>query len=237
MKLTTWQTATLIGAASYLICILAQSLPLGLPIQPFPTDLYNRIELIGFVSGVVGVYLVIKQSPLNYPVGLIWAIAYAYYFFAEAKQYGDVFVMLVTAGYLIDGWIKWSSNPLPSGEGLREGNSASLPITDIQPKNWIIIGLTPLIFIPLLATILQAVKGQFVWIDAATTMFGLLAQYLTNRKIFQSWHFWIITNLIYIPLFFYRQYYPTAILYIIFLIMAFVGMAQWRASMNQTNPS
>jgi len=231
VKLNTWQNSLLLAILAALVCIAAQGItPLlaGQPIPLFPTDLYNQIEFIGFVSGVVGVYLMIKQSAWNYPVGLIWAVAYAWYFYKVAGHFGEASVMVINAGYLIDGWIKWA----------RKTDEPELPISQFEPHNWLVIGVTLLLAIPLLIALLIKVRGNFVYFDAATTALGLTAQYLTNRKVFQSWYFWIAANVVIIPVFIYRQYYPTAILYTIFTVMAFIGIKEWRNSMaSQTNVS
>lgn len=231
MKLKIWHVSLLLGLASYVVCTLAQAIPnliTKTPILLFPTDQYNQIELVGFTSGVIGVYLMVKQSAWNYPVGLIWAVAYAWYFYKVAGHFGEASVMVINAGYLIDGWIKWA----------RKTDEPELPISQLNPHNWLVIGVTLLIAIPLLIALLIKVRGNFVYFDAATTALGLTAQYLTNRKVFHSWYFWIAANVVIIPVFIYRQYYPTAILYTIFTVIAVIGIKEWRNSMaSQTNIS
>ncbi|QYK53536.1 MAG: nicotinamide riboside transporter PnuC [Fimbriimonadaceae bacterium] len=225
MKLNTWQISVLLAIFAAIVCIAAQGIsPLlaGQPILLFPTDLYNQIEFVGFVSGVVGVYLMVKESAWNYPVGLIWAIAYGIYFFSVAKHFGEASLMLINAIYLIDGWIKWA----------RRSEQPQLPITRLSLKNWGVIIGTMIVFIPVLIALLYSVRGNFVYFDATTTSLALAAQYLTNRKIFESWYFWIAANVVIIPVFIYREYYPTAILYTVFTVMAVFGIKEWRQSME-----
>ncbi|MFM9873321.1 MAG: nicotinamide riboside transporter PnuC [Fimbriimonadaceae bacterium] len=225
MKLKTWQVSLILALASYVVCILAQAIPNFLAKTPpllFPTDQYNQIELVGFTAGVIGVYLMVKESAWNYPIGLIWAVAYGWYFYSVARHLGEATVMIINAGYLIDGWIKWA----------RKTDQPNLPITNLKRHHWIVIGITLLIVIPVLIKLLIEFRGNYVYFDAATTTLGLTAQYLTNRKVFQCWYFWIAANIVIIPVFIIREYYPTAILYSIFTVMAFIGINQWRKSMR-----
>lgn len=213
-----------LAVLSTLVCIFAQAFSNLISEQPilwFPQDLYSQIELVGFVAGVVGVYLMVIESTWNYPVGLVWAIGYAWYFF-QMRHFGEATTMLISAGYLIDGWIKWS----------RGANADELPVTLLKRHHWMVIGITLVIVIPLLIWLLTEVHGAYVYWDATTTALGLTAQYLTNRKVFQSWFFWIFSNIVIIPVFIYRGWFPTAVLYLIFTAMAFVGIREWRRSLT-----
>lgn len=214
----------LIAIASYVVCILAQGYPLWSTGQAFPlvpSDTYSIVESIGFTSGVVGVYLMLIQSVYNFPVGLIWAVAYAYYFYVVARHLGEGTIMVITAGYLIHGWINWS-------RGVKNDN---LPVSTINKKQLILLAITVFAGWPVVTAIVTFFQGQYPVIDALTTVLSLGAQYLTNRKVIQSWVVWIIADLVYVPLMFYRGYYPSGILYMIFLVMAFFAYSEWKNSM------
>lgn len=189
-----------------------------------PTSTATQIELVAAVAGVVGVYLMMRESVWNYPVGLVWAILYAWFFFAVLKQYGDFAVSLITAFYLIEGWRNWSRNTAETKE--------SYPVRRIEKIHIAVVAATLIAGIPLVYGLLIALKGQFPLADSITTCLALSAQYLTNRKVLESWWFWAIGNAVYIGVFYVRGYPTTMILYSLFFIMAFVGYIQWRASFN-----
>lgn len=223
MNSTKWLIALFLAIFSAGVCIAAQGIGLlkaGEPFTVFPYQLDSIVEFIGFVTGVVGVYLMVNQSAFNYPVGLIWATLYCWFYFQNG-HYGESAAMLISAGYLIDGWFKWT----------RKAEQPTLPIIHLEKRHWFVIGVTLAIVIPLLIRLLIEVHGQYVYWDATTTALGLTAQYLTNRKVFQSWYFWIVANIVIIPVFIYREWYPTAILYTLFTVMAFIGIKEWKASL------
>ena len=90
---------------------------------------------------------------------------------------------------------------------------------------------------PLVWWAVTALQGKFPAIDSLTTVLSLAAQYFTNRKIFENWYVWIAADLVFIPLMAHRGYYPSAILYTVFLAMAFLGLKQWKQSMNSKSAS
>jgi nicotinamide mononucleotide transporter len=53
---------------------------------------------------------------------------------------------------------------------------------------------------------------------------------MLNRKQLENWLGWIVVDAIYIPLYASKGLYLTAILYAIFLCMAFIGWRQWYRS-------
>jgi nicotinamide mononucleotide transporter len=77
---------------------------------------------------------------------------------------------------------------------------------------------------------LQHLGGSASFWDALTTSLSLASQWMLNRKLLESWLGWIVVDAIYIPLYISKGLYLTAILYAIFLCMAFIGWRQWHRS-------
>ena len=77
---------------------------------------------------------------------------------------------------------------------------------------------------------LRYIGGSASFWDALTTAICLGAQWLLNRKRLENWIFWIVADCIYVPLYLYKQLYLTSLLYAVFLVMAGIGLAQWRAT-------
>ncbi len=215
----------LLAAVAYLLCIVAQGFPLWSTGQPFPLipgDFWSIVECIGFVTGIVGVYLMVVQSPWNFPVGLCWAVAYALFFFLEARHLGEGAVMVVTAGYLLHGWWNWT-------RGIKD---SPLQVRRANKSDYLVLAATVLLGWPLVWWAVTALQGKFPAIDSLTTVLSLAAQYFTNRKIFENWYVWIAADLVFIPLMATRGYYPSAILYTVFLAMAFWGIKNWKSNIQ-----
>jgi nicotinamide mononucleotide transporter len=51
------------------------------------------------------------------------------------------------------------------------------------------------------------------------------------RKMIEHWWLWIIVDSVSAGLYFYKALYPTAILFVIYTIMAIIGYRQWKKSL------
>jgi nicotinamide mononucleotide transporter len=80
----------------------------------------------------------------------------------------------------------------------------------------------------------QTDAAQPFW-DSFNTAFSLVAVYLQAKKRLECWIIWIIVDVIYVPLFFFRGLYPTAGLYLAYLVLATIGYFFWRNSMRKSN--
>lgn len=178
----------------------------------------SLIEILGFLTGAVNVWLLARQNIWNWPIGLANNALYIAVF-VTAGLYGDAGLQLVYITLGIYGWRNWAH--------LDRG--AVLQVTRTPRETW--AWLIP-------ATAAAAIALQFflrrftdstvpAW-DAATTALSLAATYGQCRKSLESWWIWIAADLIYIPLYIYKNLWLTSGLYFIFLLLCVVGLREWR---------
>jgi nicotinamide mononucleotide transporter len=70
-------------------------------------------------------------------------------------------------------------------------------------------------------------------IDAATTAIFIVAMWLMALKKIENWIYWIVGDLITIPMFFYKGLVLTSFQYTVFLILAVLGYLEWRKKINE----
>lgn len=70
--------------------------------------------------------------------------------------------------------------------------------------------------------------------DGAIAALSVLAQFLMSRRNIESWYFWITVDILAIGLFIVKDLQPTAALYGVFLILATIGLFQWRNAAFKT---
>ena len=184
-------------------------------------------ESLGFVSGGVCVWLVVREHLANWPVGLANNVVFGVLFW-QSRLFADMGLQVVYFGLGVWGWWRW----------LRGGPEQSrLTISRTKPQEWLAL----LILIPsitwLLRTVLLAVNGAAPWGDAVTTALSLGAQYLLCQKRLENWFLWILADLIYVPLYLSRQLPLTALLYGVFLLMCVIGYRSWRTQWNRSLPT
>ncbi|MPN57770.1 hypothetical protein SDC9_205464 [bioreactor metagenome] len=53
------------------------------------------------------------------------------------------------------------------------------------------------------------------------------------KKLIEHWMLWIVVDAVSAGLYFYKELYPTAILFIVYTIMAIAGLIQWRKDLKK----
>ena len=69
-------------------------------------------------------------------------------------------------------------------------------------------------------------------LDAATTSFSLVAQWMTTRKWIDNWLVWIVVDVVYVGMYLSLGLYPSAGLYVVFLALATMGFREWRRAIE-----
>lgn len=180
--------------------------------------LSTPLEAAGVVTGAVCVWLTVRESVWNFPVSLANVSLFCVLFFG-ARLYADAGLQVVYFALALIGWHLWLHGG-ERGTALRvsrvgRGEAAALVAGGAA--------LTVVLWITL-----RHVGGSASFWDALTTSISLCAQWMLNRKHVESWYAWIAADIIYIPLYAYKELYLTAGLYAVFLVMATMGLLHWR---------
>jgi nicotinamide mononucleotide transporter len=71
--------------------------------------------------------------------------------------------------------------------------------------------------------------------DSFTTALSITATWMLARKLIEHWILWVIVDGLSAGLYFYKELYPTAILFVIYTMMALAGWLQWRKTLLSYN--
>jgi nicotinamide mononucleotide transporter len=181
------------------------------------------IEVFGFVTGAVNVWLLARQNIWNWPIGIANNLAYLL-LFATSGLYGDAGLQVVYIALAIYGWQLW----------LRRGGEHSLPVSRTTARVWSYLALVTLLAVVVLRWFLARFTDSTVpgW-DGLTTALSLAATYGQCRKLLESWWIWILADLIYIPLYVYKGLRLTSVLYFVFLLLCIFGLREWRRELRK----
>jgi nicotinamide mononucleotide transporter len=188
------------------------------------------LESVGLLSGLLCVWLLIRQNVWTFPIGLIYAVV-SVLVFTQARLYADVLL----SGYYVlmnaYGWYYW----LYGGERV----SGDLLAVSFTPLRW----LLPLIAVTAFAT---AGMGWFFdtqtdaalpyW-DSATTCMSFAAMWMTARKYIDNWIVWLIVDIMACVIYLVKGIELYAVLYGVYLAMAVMGWRAWQRSMNLASSS
>jgi nicotinamide mononucleotide transporter len=144
--------------------------------------------------------------------------------FYQGRLYGQMGLQPIYLALSIYGWYQW----LHGGE-----QHSALRVSRASPRLLLALGGLTMTGWLALAAILQRTDAALPWLDALLTATSLAAQWMMTRKILENWLVWIAVDVIYVPMFISQKLYATAMLYFMFLILAVMGFAEWRRSLER----
>ncbi len=181
-------------------------------------NLSSSLEAVSFVTGALCVWMVVRENVWNFPLGLINVATFSVVFF-RAGLYADAGLQVVYFIMNAIGWAMW----LYGGQ-----NRGPLVIQRSGKQELVVVGCAVVLLTFGLWSLLHQVGGAASFWDSLTTAISLAAQWLLNRKHLENWVAWIIVDAIYVPLYLAKDLYLTALLYAVFLVMAIIGLREWR---------
>jgi nicotinamide mononucleotide transporter len=183
----------------------------------------SLLEILGFFTGIAGVYLTIKRSPFCWPISALNVMLYGVIFY-DAKLYADMGLQGVFLFFSVYGWYAWtkgSENYLPDSSPLQVKQSTIKELS---------FGI--LITIPIAVILGYMLKNQtnadFPYIDSMLASLSIFAQILQTRKRLENWYIWILVDTVYILIYVSKDLYLSALLYAVFLALAMQGVIEWR---------
>ena len=181
------------------------------------------IEYIAVLAGIISVWFSRKENILVYPTGLINTIFYIFLSF-RGGLLGEASVNFYYSVMSIYGWIWWAK---------KDANKKMvLQITSSTKKEWMTqLGIFAAFYL-VIYWALAYLKTNFApeaipWADAFASASAFTGMWLMTKKKIESWYWWIITNIVSIPLYFVKHYVFTSVYYFILLIMAVFGLIEW----------
>ena len=180
------------------------------------------IEVLGFISGALCVWLVVKQNIWNWPIGIINAISFIILFY-QSRLYADMMLQFIYVILGIFGWYWW----------LRGGvNNSELKVQSIGKIHALVVFVFAVFATIAMQRYLVSIGDSAPTLDALTTVMSLSAQYMLTKKYIENWAVWIAADVIYIGLYASRGLYLTSILYAVFLSLCIAGLIAWQKSRN-----
>lgn len=187
----------------------------------------NWIELVAAALGIVSVWYARKENILVFPFGIANVLIYIYICY-EANMYANAGI---NGFYLLSniyGWYNWTKTDAGSCKLQISRNSSS--------QNFLAcIGVIAL-YAGVLCILLRTntyEKTYLPYIDAFNISFFLIATILMAFKKLENWVFWMVGNIVSIPIFASQGLYFTALQYTVFLVLSALGWKEWRKKIEK----
>lgn len=175
-------------------------------------------DVLGFVTGLLCVWLTTRASIWNFPTGIINS-AILGLVFLQQRLFADASLQIVFIVLSILGWQQWHT--------LKQRLNNN-PIVRSSFKQQQQLVIAAVLLISVLTLLLHWVKGSVPLMDATITALSLCAQWQLNRRQLENWLWWIAVDVISIPVYWSRGLPLIAILYVVFLLLCIKGWFEWR---------
>lgn len=179
------------------------------------------IQWIAAIVGAVSVYLSARENIWSWPTAIV-NVSLSAIIFYKSGLYSDMGLQVVYLVLSVYGWYHW----LHGGE-----HRTLLHVSRASSRVWAISALAGIAGWLVLARVTSMLPGvSLPYLDSGLTTLSLIAQWMMTRKILENWILWIIVDVVYVPMYIYKNLLPTAGLYAVFLVLAVLGFVQWRRS-------
>jgi nicotinamide mononucleotide transporter len=176
-------------------------------------------EILAFGLALWMVVCQWRVHPLTWPLAIASSLIYGALFW-NVKLYGEAGLQLVFIAAALWGWWQWLRG--------RAADGSSLRVHSLRRPALLASAAAALMAWPALAfTLQQATDSPVPWLDAAATVGSITAQLWLARKAVQNWPLWVWVNLFSVGLFAYKGLWLTALLYLLFALMAGHGWRLW----------
>ena len=204
------------------------------------------IEAIAVFFGLLSVIFSVRKNIWVYPTGIISTALFVYILY-QFGLLGDMMINFYYTVMSIYGWIMWNKSST---------DHVHVEVSWTTRKEWVfaaVLFLLSLIFVTVVYYYKPwfdngfSIAGIFPnlehldwanWLDVFTTAIFLVGMWLMAKRRVENWIFWIIGDLISVPMYLYKELGLTSFQYLVFTALAVIGYREWKKSVkNAANSS
>ncbi len=185
-------------------------------------------EWVSTVLQIASVWYAKKNNILVYPTGIIGVLlaSYIYYFISNPPLYADSLLNIYYFIMSIYGWYNWVQ---------KKNSTFTYPISWCNKKELNIgvaffLGCWALIYLMLI----KLTNSNTPVLDSLVSSTAVVSMWWMAKRKMENWIAWIISNMVAIPLNFYKGFMLFTFMYILFLLLAVSGYREWKQKISIT---
>ena len=184
-------------------------------------------EWLSTVLQIASVWYAKKNKVLVYPTGIIGVLiaSYIYYFISDPPLYADAILNIYYFFMSIYGWYNWVQ---------KKDEQLVFPISWCNKKE-LTIGIV--IFICFWALIyymlISITNSNTPILDSLVSSTAVISMWWMAKRKMENWIAWIVSNIVAIPLNFYKGFMLFTVMYILFLGLAVSGFNEWKLKIKK----
>ena len=185
------------------------------------------LEIIAVIFGFLSVWFSKQNKIWVFPTGMVSTLIFVYLLF-KWQLLGD---LMINAYYFIMsvyGWYIWT----------RKVDATHVTqiswTTTKEKKTAFAIFFAALLFVFFVYQAFDKWTSWVAYVDTITTAIFFVGMWLMAKRKIENWVFWIVGDLISVPLYLYKGFAFTSFQYFGFTFIAIFGYLAWKKNLNKT---
>lgn len=179
------------------------------------------------VLQVASVWYARKNNVWVYPTGIIGVLlaAYVYFFMIHPPLYADGTLNVYYFIMSVYGWYHWVQK--------KDSGALAYPISWCTRKELVMgIGLFLVFWTAIYVLLVKWTNSNTPLLDSLVSGSAITAMWWMAKRKIENWHAWIFSNIVAIPLNFYKGLMLFTLMYFLFLYLAAMGLIDWKKSIT-----
>ena len=184
------------------------------------------LEITGVVFGLLSVWLAKKNHIGVFPTGMISTSIYVY-LLLKWGLVGDMLINAYYFGMSVYGWVIWTQV---------NDQQQTTPISRINKQEWrylLLLLVGSLGFVYGVYQLFGLWNSSTAVIDTLTTAIFFSGMWLMALRKIENWIFWIVGDIISVPLYLFKGFSFTSLQYLIFTFIAIYGYLEWKKILDK----
>ena len=184
------------------------------------------LEIIAVIFGLLSVWFSKQNNIWVYPTGMLSTSIFVY-LLLKWGLIGDMLINVYYFAMSVYGWYVWTRK-------VDEEHVTPISrVTKKENKISIFIFLATILFVFVVYQVFDKWNSWTAYVDTITTAIFFVGMWLMAKRKVENWIYWIVGDIISVPLYFYKGFTFTSFQYLIFTIMAIYGYAAWKKNTDK----
>ncbi|UOB16246.1 nicotinamide riboside transporter PnuC [Abyssalbus ytuae] len=184
------------------------------------------LEITAVIFGFLSVWFSKQNNIWVYPTGMI-STAIFVYLLLKWELLGDMMINGYYFAMSVYGWYVWTRK-------VDATHFTPITTTTAKEKKYsVYIFTATILFVYFIYKSFDKWTSWTAYVDTLTTAIFFVGMWLMAKRKIENWIYWIIGDVISVPLYFYKGFTFTSFQYLIFTVIAFYGYKAWKKSLHK----
>ena len=180
-------------------------------------------EWVSTITQIASVWYARKNNILVFPTGIIGVLlaAWLYFFNSRPPLYADGTLNIYYFIMSVYGWYNWVQK--------KDAAHFTYPISWCNKRE---LSMGALLFLvswgAIYFALIKITDSNTPVLDSLVSASAVVAMWWMAKRKIENWLAWIISNIVAIPLNFYKEFYLFTLMYVLFFALAWWGFIDWK---------